>query len=223
MLGAARTADYAGWWLNSAPRGGSVTTANISGTNYRIHTFKSDGGFYVANLVPTTTQYYIVGGGGGGGYVGGGGGAGAVATGNITVAATTSYSVVVGAGGGGGTSNVVAVPNGFPGGNSVAFSVTALGGGGGGSGPNPVLLEDPEEDQLPLQDKQVVAPLEAMQAAAQLECFLEHNMVVVEVARAQQVLMVEHLPIQAQAAMAPPAISMVYLLCMLPVAVAELN
>jgi hypothetical protein len=86
-----------------------------------------------------------------------------------------------------------------------------------------VLLADPEAEQpLPLVC-QAAVPQAATPEAEQLAHLLEHSMAVEAVAKAQLVLMVEHLPIQVKVAMAPLAISMAYLQCMLPEAVAALN
>ena len=100
MLGAATTAQLAGWWNSSRASGGTVTTANIGGTTYTIHTFTANGTFTL-NSSSLAVDYFILGGGGGGGgQIGGGGGAGQLATGNTTIS-VGSYSVVVGDGGGG--------------------------------------------------------------------------------------------------------------------------
>jgi hypothetical protein len=104
--------------------GGTITTATISGSLYRIHTFTSNGTFTVHG--PATMDYLIVAGGGGGGSGansgnrGGGAGAGGLLQGS-TATNFGSYAVVVGNAG-------VADTNG---GNSSVFSVTATGGGRG--------------------------------------------------------------------------------------------
>jgi hypothetical protein len=66
--------------------GGTETTIDIGGTNYKIHTFTSNGSFDVTSIGSTGNIEYLVvaGGGGGGGHRGGGGGAGFNSTINIT-------------------------------------------------------------------------------------------------------------------------------------------
>lgn len=83
-----------------------------------------------AGTVPTyTISYLVVAGGGGGGNAvygvdnGGGGGAGGFLTGTAALSLGTTYAVTVGAGG----------ANTVQGSNSVAVSVTAIGGGYGGT------------------------------------------------------------------------------------------
>lgn len=84
------------------------------------------------------TDYLLAGGGGAGGVgygnggtgtyaAGGGGGAGGIIIGTTNLLPTTTYSVTVGVGG---------TANGISGGNTIAFSNTAVGGGYAG-GPNP--------------------------------------------------------------------------------------
>jgi hypothetical protein len=83
---------------------------------------------------PYTISYLIVGGGGGSANnVGGGGGAGGLLTGTTSVYKYTTYPITVGGGGTGGVANGAAGTNGN---DSVAFSLTALGGGFGGSSVN---------------------------------------------------------------------------------------
>jgi len=118
--------------------GGSITTATISGTTYKIHTFTSSDTFNVISgngLV----DYLIVagGGGGGGGRHASGAGAGGLLQGSIT-ASIQPYSIIVGAGGSAGVDGSSASTNGF---NSSAFGLTAIGGGRGGGHPQSPNIE----------------------------------------------------------------------------------
>ena len=113
--------------------GGTVTTYVDGSTEYTVHTFTSSGSFIV-NAGSSDIDYLIVAGGGGGGYYGGGGGGGGVLSGSTSVGIGT-FTVTVGSGGTRGTG---VSRKGVNGGNSSAFSLTALGGGGGG-GDDPVL------------------------------------------------------------------------------------
>jgi hypothetical protein len=118
--------------------GGTVTTANIGGVNYKIHTFTSPGTLTVTTVgysVPSTMDYLVIGGGGGGVPIydsyglwqvgGGGGGAGGMLSGSTTLL-TGSFPVTVGAAG----------SNASSGGNTVlTYSpapFNAIGGGAGG-------------------------------------------------------------------------------------------
>ena len=121
----------------SRPTGGTISTSTISGTEYRIHTFTSDGNFVVGQS--GTVDMLIVGGGGGGGnYLGGGGGGGAallVQSRDITAA---TYAVSVGAGGAGGQDSDTA-DNGHQGtgsyfGSDYASTYLFARPGGGGAG-----------------------------------------------------------------------------------------
>ena len=78
----------------------------------------------------STEILLVAGGGGSSGDWGGGGGGGGYISSTAVAVPSTSYSIVVGAGGAFGGSN--SVP-GNPGGDSTAFSQTAVGGGGGGA------------------------------------------------------------------------------------------
>lgn len=127
--------------------GGTITTYSSGGTDYKVHTFLSNGTFAVTNasISPyNQLEFLIVGGGGAGGgrYMGGGGGAGGYlssVTGELSggnsaalpkVAATVAnHSVVVG-GGGTGRSDGIRGDQGI---SSSALGYTALGGSGGGS------------------------------------------------------------------------------------------
>lgn len=114
--------------------GGTVTDITVDGVDYRVHSFTSTGtSTFTVNAIgdDATVEYLIVAGGGGGGngWVstsnqgrnGGCGGAGGLLAGTKGVN-TGTYSIFVGAGGAPDTSGQ----------NSVALSLTAVGGGKGG-------------------------------------------------------------------------------------------
>ena len=123
---------------NAAATGGTITTSG----SYRIHTFTSNGSFYLP--YSKTVDYLVVAGGGGGGNyggnAGGGGGAGGLRS---TVTATGgggtlesglaltsgTYTVVVGAGGAAATAN-----QGSAGVDSSFHTITSKAGSGGGTG-----------------------------------------------------------------------------------------
>ncbi len=109
--------------------GGTVTTINVGGVDYTVHTFTSSGTFDVTT--GGDIEYLVVGGGGGvkndNRAVGGGGGGG-VLTGSLTIPAG-SHIITVGAGGAGGPASSGAT-NGSKGEDSSLGSyVTAIGGG----------------------------------------------------------------------------------------------
>jgi hypothetical protein len=79
-----------------------------------------------------TINYLLVAGGGGG--ASGGGGAGGMTTGSTSITPGIVYTVTVGAGGAGSTSGYTVA--GANGGNTAAFSLTAIGGGRGSIGPS---------------------------------------------------------------------------------------
>jgi hypothetical protein len=111
--------------------GGTISSAVVGDTTFRIHTFTTVGNssFVVTNagnLGPA--EYMVIAGGGGGGALGGGGGAGGYLTGTVVLTAQT-YPITVGNGGTGADASGI----GENGGNSTAFGVTAIGGGGAGS------------------------------------------------------------------------------------------
>lgn len=115
--------------------GGTVTDITISGVDYRVHTFTSNGTFTVTKNV--NVEYLIVAGGGGGGsrrVAQGGGGGGGVLTnlGSPTSITPAAYPIVVGSGGAGGGSG--GASQGSDGGSSSFNSISATGGGGGGAG-----------------------------------------------------------------------------------------
>jgi len=128
--------------------GGTITTVC---TNYKVHTFTSDGTFCVsAGAGPkAVVSYMVVAGGAGGATGGGGGGAGGFREGKANtptnpdsytaspIAATTGielspgpYSITVGGGGAAGPSS--SPTTGASGSNSVFSTITSAGGGGGG-------------------------------------------------------------------------------------------
>jgi hypothetical protein len=87
--------------------GGTLTTQNIGGINYKLHEFKVAASPFIDSQVFTLTvtsgnavaDFLVIGGGGAGGqYVGGGGGAGRMAEGTINLSPGT-YTVTVGGGG----------------------------------------------------------------------------------------------------------------------------
>ncbi len=107
--------------------GGTIT--NVGG--YRVHTFLSSGTFTVTT--GGNVEVLMVGGGGSGGgrHGGGGGGGGVLYMPSVAVTSATAYPIVVGLGAPTNT-GCTNVP-GTNGGNTTAFSETALGGGGGGA------------------------------------------------------------------------------------------
>lgn len=112
--------------------GGTESIVNISGINYRLHTFTSSSSLVV--LQPITVSYLNIAGGAGGGYVNtggvGGGGAGGFLEGSIFLPPGT-YPITIGLGGIG-----AAAGPGTNGGNTSAFGLTSIGGGVGGGLPN---------------------------------------------------------------------------------------
>lgn len=111
--------------------GGTVTTVD----GYKVHAFNAVGTGTFTVLTPVTVDAVIVGGGGGGATQhAGGGGAGGVVSTTLNLAAG-SYPIVVGAGGLGNTGyNAFGTAyNGQAGYNSIAFSLSAVGGGHGSS------------------------------------------------------------------------------------------
>ena len=112
----------------AASLGGAITTAG----GYRIHTFTTVGNSTFTASASGSVQYLIVGGGGTSGCRhGGGGGAGGLLTGSFSVSpGNYTISVAAGALAPTGNNSNESIPNG---GNSTAFSLTAVGGGSGGS------------------------------------------------------------------------------------------
>ena len=116
-------------WLNMtnafSALGGTITTYESGGVNYKVHTFTSS-----SNFIPDATgtvDVMLVGGGGGGSnaQAGGGGGGGMITMSSVTVTAQ-NYAIVIGAGGAGATTQ------GNQGVSTTGFGETATGGGGGG-------------------------------------------------------------------------------------------
>lgn len=113
------------------PFGGVVTTAEIDGINYRIHTFTGSNGFDVYDDIEV--EYFMVGGGGSGRSTKNtdprGGGAGGMVAHNLggtkLLLTAGNHTVTVGAGGAGG---------GNAGGTSSFAGITAFGGAGTRSG-----------------------------------------------------------------------------------------
>lgn len=148
-----------GGWLYATgleATGGIISDYDVGADKWRAHIFHSPGSFNVTALgqIENNVEYLIVAGGGGGGAntpggsyhgAGGGGGAGGVVTnmpGVVTYDGTSlsaprvpqpvtvsNYPITVGTGGAGANGfNNSARENG---GDSIAFSLTAVGGGGG--------------------------------------------------------------------------------------------
>lgn len=125
--------------------GGVVSTASDN-SNWKVHTFTSNGTFTILDGAGPL-EIFIVGGGGGGGATynatgvannayGGGGGGGGIVLANTWSGAGVTFTVTVG---GGADTNSLPVTRIFDGGPSVVTSTaghsyTALGGGGGGIG-----------------------------------------------------------------------------------------
>lgn len=120
------------------PTGGTITTPNISGTDYRVHSFTTENQFdffITGGNLGNVTSLIVGGGGGGGRNGGGGGGAGeyiAQSTAYTLNKGTTGYyPVFVGDGGGIGYNFGGKENTGYRGGISYFNGITANGGGGG--------------------------------------------------------------------------------------------
>jgi hypothetical protein len=124
--------------------GGTISTVNISGTNYKVHVFNVDtnlttktASFVVSSGSGVADVLVVAGGGGGGTYVGGGGGGGGMWEGQINLTSGTTYTITTGGGGyGGGNARADDMTNG--GDSSVSgggVSIIAKGGGYGGRYP----------------------------------------------------------------------------------------
>ena len=92
--------------LGISATGGTVSTINVNGTNYKVHRFVVDTNLTSKQFTFTvssgtgTAEFLVVGGGGSGGpYVGGGGGAGTFIEGTFALQSGASYAIEVGAGG----------------------------------------------------------------------------------------------------------------------------
>ena len=86
--------------------GGTITTINVGGINYKVHRFVADNTTtsktmsFTVNSGSGTAEFLVVGGGGAGGpYVGGGGGGGTFIEGTFALTSGTTYTVVAGGGG----------------------------------------------------------------------------------------------------------------------------
>ena len=133
------TQVYSGM-LHGYADGGTITYATIGSNTYRIHAFTyqvfgPSHTFFVTSQVECDVLLVAGGGGGGGsggsGASGAGGGAGGLILDLNKTVSPGSYSIVVGA-------NSQSINPGFDlqgpdGGDTSAFSLTAVGGGGGGS------------------------------------------------------------------------------------------
>jgi hypothetical protein len=122
--------------------GGTVSTINVSGVNYKVHRFVVDSIYttkahsFVVNSGNATADFLVVAGGGSGSpYVGGGGGGGGFIEGTMAITSGSTYTVTVGGGGNPGPANTrddtwqngsnssISGPN---------VTITAIGGGRGG-------------------------------------------------------------------------------------------
>ena len=145
MLGAARTANWAGWW-NTQPNatGGTVSYFQPAGPGtqiYKIHTFSTVGTDTFTVTSPGQMEYTVCGSGGGGGggwwgsinqiATGGSGGAGAQIKQSGKYWFNGSYTVTVGAAGTGGQLDINGDIAPTAGGNSSVWTITATGGNPG--------------------------------------------------------------------------------------------
>lgn len=114
-----------------------VISTEVQSGPYTLRTFKRsyltlNGGWKVPTGVSRVTAVVVAGGGGGGGGLnGGGGGAGGFIETTTSVSAGSWYPITVGAGGLGALTGNDALNAPSNGGNSSAFSLTAIGGGKG--------------------------------------------------------------------------------------------
>lgn len=130
--------------VNPIGSGGTESTVNISGVDYRLHAFTSTGANTFTLNSDATVEVLLVAGGGAGGYSfgdqdtgKGAGGAGQVLFRTGLALSADSYPLSIGDGGAGRTNGTNSVPPKAPnGGNTTGFSVTANGGGGGGGSDN---------------------------------------------------------------------------------------
>lgn len=126
--------------VNPIGSGGTQSTVNISGTNYRLHAFTSTGAnTFTLNSDATVAVLMVAGGGAGGTGYGdqdtgkGGGGAGQVLVRTGYALTASSYALSVGAGGAGRSNGTnTTPPKAENGTQTTGFGVTANGGGGGG-------------------------------------------------------------------------------------------
>jgi fibronectin-binding autotransporter adhesin len=98
------------WQLSgyiTSATGGTVSWANTSAGNFKIHTFTSSGTLTLNTIVgvPNVEYLIVAGGGGGGSDAGGGGGGGGVVHGFTEALRVGTYAIAVGSGGAGGEYN----------------------------------------------------------------------------------------------------------------------
>lgn len=129
--------------VNPVASGGTVTDVNISGTDYKVHSFNSGTNNFVLNSNKSIDVLLVGGGGAGGPGYGdqdtgkGGGGAGQILYRAGYSPGAGTYSITVGGGGAGRSRGNNGVPPlGNNGSNTTGFGVTANGGGGGGTSDN---------------------------------------------------------------------------------------
>jgi hypothetical protein len=113
-------------WASYVQSSGTQTFIDISGVNYTVLTFTSNGTFNVTGDILNISYLIIA--GGGAGYSGGGGAGGLLFNDSYNISAG-NYSVFVGKGGNNGTGGV----NGRKGQDSSFNGITAYGGGLGGA------------------------------------------------------------------------------------------
>jgi len=118
------TRDYS-ITIAALPAGGTITTPTISSTNYRVHTFTSDGTWTVYGTTSQVDALVVAGGGSAGARHGGGAGAGGVLYITGATIAAGSYSASIGDGGGRSGDEQY----GTPGQNTTFLGETADGGG----------------------------------------------------------------------------------------------
>jgi len=99
-----------------------------------LHNFTSNGTFTIDT--PVTAEVLVVAGGAGGAALFGGGGAGGLLNNKSFLIPNGTYAVTVGGGGDGGIATGDNPNPGQNGGNSVFYTLTAIGGGGGTANTN---------------------------------------------------------------------------------------
>ena len=129
--------------VNPVATGGTVSDINISGTDYKVHSFNSGTNNFVLNSNKSIDVLLVGGGGAGGPGYGdqdtgkGGGGAGQILYRAGYSPGAGTYSITVGGGGAGRSQGNNSVPPlGNNGSNTTGFGVTANGGGAGGTSDN---------------------------------------------------------------------------------------
>ena len=125
--------------VQAGPTGGTISSTNIGGTDYRIHEFTSVGNsafVWPSGLSRNIDMLLVAGGGGSGWDLGGGGGGGGVVYLQNAAITPNTYTITVGDGGRGASTHysLGTAPgvNGENGQNSTALGYTAVGGGGSG-------------------------------------------------------------------------------------------